>query len=111
MTGRNNRVIVDALDALAHAMGQQQQADGGDHGLDRFLRNKPPTFKGKHDPEGAQTWLQDSTNQLEEIQKDKAQVFEMFASLKTESKEKIDGLSMVCHFPEVFLEDINDLPP
>lgn len=50
MIGRNDRVIVDALEALAHAMGQQnQQADGCDHGLYRFPRNKPQTFKGKHD--------------------------------------------------------------
>ncbi|MCI82676.1 putative Ty3/Gypsy polyprotein/retrotransposon, partial [Trifolium medium] len=25
--------------------------------MDRFLRNRPPTFKGKFDPDGAQEWL------------------------------------------------------
>lgn len=55
MAGRNDRAIADALEAIAYAMRQQnQQADGGDYGLDRFLRNKPSTFKGKHDPEGTQ---------------------------------------------------------
>jgi hypothetical protein len=27
--------------------------------LDRFLRNSPPTFKGRYDPNGAQKWVQD----------------------------------------------------
>lgn len=48
---------------------------------------------------------------MEELLKDEAQVFAMFASLKAESKVKIDEFMMVCHFPEVFPDDINDLPP
>ncbi|XP_050895582.1 uncharacterized protein LOC127102225 [Lathyrus oleraceus] len=64
-----------------------------------------------HDPEGSQEWLQDYANQLEELLKDEAQVFVMFASLKAESKAKIDEFPVVCHFPEVFPDDINDPPP
>lgn len=48
---------------------------------------------------------------MEELLKDEAQVFVMFASLKADSKAKINEFSMVCHFLEVFLDDINDLPP
>eukprot|EP00256_Glycine_max_P033767 XP_006579243.1 uncharacterized protein LOC102667929 [Glycine max] len=29
------------------------------HGLDRFQRNNPPTFKGSYDPEGAEAWLRE----------------------------------------------------
>lgn len=48
---------------------------------------------------------------MEELLKDEAQVFVMFASLKAKSKAKINEFPMVCHFPEVFPYDINDLPP
>jgi len=27
--------------------------------LEIFLRNQPPTFKGRYDPDGAQTWLKE----------------------------------------------------
>ena len=27
--------------------------------LETFLRNHPPTFKGRYDPDGAQTWLKE----------------------------------------------------
>lgn len=62
MVGRNDCVIADALEALANVMEQaqqNQQAKGGDRGLDMFPRNNPPTFKGKYDLEGAQVQLQD----------------------------------------------------
>ncbi|MCI70773.1 hypothetical protein A2U01_0092036, partial [Trifolium medium] len=26
--------------------------------LERFMNNKPPIFKGRYDPDGAQTWLE-----------------------------------------------------
>lgn len=47
---------------------------------------------------------------MEELLKDETQIFAIFASLKAESKAKIDEFPMVCHFPEVFPYDINDLP-
>ncbi|XP_050920262.1 uncharacterized protein LOC127137898 [Lathyrus oleraceus] len=52
-----------------------------------------------------------SANQLEELMKDEAQVFTMFASLKLESKAIIDELPVMCQFPDVFPDDIIDLPP
>jgi hypothetical protein len=38
--------------------GQQDQGEAEERRLDRFMRNHPPTFKGRYDPNGAQTWLQ-----------------------------------------------------
>ncbi|XP_050878573.1 uncharacterized protein LOC127082382 [Lathyrus oleraceus] len=43
MYDRNDRTICDALEAVAHVMAQ---------------KNNPPTFKGRYNPEGAQTWIQ-----------------------------------------------------
>jgi hypothetical protein len=68
MAGRNDAAIAQALTAMAHALAQsnaalaaQQGQQGGadEQRLDRFIRNKPPTFKGMHDPEGAQDWMQE----------------------------------------------------
>ncbi|MCI36413.1 retrotransposon protein, partial [Trifolium medium] len=38
-------------------------------------------------------------------------MFMMFASLKLEGEVKVEELPIVCEFPDVFLEDIFDLPP
>lgn len=60
MDGRNDRVIVDALTTLAQVLQVQPnpQVEGAEsRGLDMFMRNKPPNFKGRHDPEGTQVWL------------------------------------------------------
>ncbi|MCI69509.1 cellular nucleic acid-binding protein, partial [Trifolium medium] len=35
----------------------------------------------------------------------------MFASLIMEEKLEVDALPVVCEFPDVFPEDISDLPP
>lgn len=62
MSGRNDTVVADSLTVLAQVVKVQQNPlveDVESRGLDRFLRNKPPTFKGRHDPEGAQVWLQE----------------------------------------------------
>jgi len=44
-------------------VGQQPNAGAsGNDGvrmLETFLRNHPPTFKGRYDPDGAQTWLKE----------------------------------------------------
>ncbi|XP_050919188.1 uncharacterized protein LOC127136699 [Lathyrus oleraceus] len=56
MAGRNYRTIVDALATLAQVLQAQQNPvveDVESRGLDRIQRNKPPTFKGRYDPEGA----------------------------------------------------------
>jgi len=63
--GRNDDAIAAALTAVAQALaqnqgngghGQEDQGKAEERRLDRFMRNKPPTFKGKFDPEGALTW-------------------------------------------------------
>jgi len=57
MDGRNVAVIAAALQALAQAVGQQPNAGGNDgvRMLETFMRNHPPTFKGRYDLDGAQT--------------------------------------------------------
>jgi len=65
VNGRNDDAIAAALTVVAQVLAQAQgngghgQEDQGDvekRRLDRFMRNKPPTFKGRFDPEGALTW-------------------------------------------------------
>jgi len=62
--GRNDDVIAAALTAVAQALaqnqgngghGQEDQGEAEERRLDLFMRNKPPTFKGRFDPEGALT--------------------------------------------------------
>ena len=57
MAGRNDAATVVALQAMAQAVGQQPNAGGNDgvRMLETFLRNHPPIFKGRYDPDGAQT--------------------------------------------------------
>ncbi|XP_050914573.1 uncharacterized protein LOC127129431 [Lathyrus oleraceus] len=52
-----------------------------------------------------------SANKMEEFLKNDAQVFITFSSLKVETKVVLGDLLVVCEFPEVFPDDINDLPP
>jgi hypothetical protein len=40
------------------AVGHRDPGEAEERRLDRFLRNSPPTFKGRYDPDGAQTWMQ-----------------------------------------------------
>jgi len=63
--GRNDDAIAAALTAVAQALaqnqgygghGQEDQGEAEELRLDHFMRNKPPTFKGRFDPEGALTW-------------------------------------------------------
>lgn len=61
-------MIVDALETMDNMMAQvndvlqvnHNQNAGVDEfsGLGKFQRNNSPTFKGRYDLEGAQTWLQ-----------------------------------------------------
>lgn len=72
MHGRNDRAIVDALEAMAHVMKKlnmdllaQQNRHGVIHefyGLGKFERNNLPAFMGRYDLEGAHTWLQKIEN-------------------------------------------------
>lgn len=60
MVGRNDRDIIDALTTLALVVQAQQNPQVEDaefYGLDKFIRNKPQTCKGRHDPEGAHVRL------------------------------------------------------
>jgi hypothetical protein len=52
-----------------------------------------------------------STKQVREYMKGMAQVFLMLASLEARGHGVVRDLSGVCEFPEVFPEDISDLPP
>ena len=56
-------MIADALQALAHAVGNQNRGEAaGDaeyQGLDRFQRNNPPAFNGRYNPNGAQNWIRE----------------------------------------------------
>jgi len=64
MVGRNDQEIANAMTVVAQALnnalqGQQnKQGDADELRLDRFMRNHPPTFRGRYDPDGAQSWLQ-----------------------------------------------------
>jgi len=50
---------------VAQAIGQPPVVgvgvvvDDGVRKLETFLRNHPPTFKGRYDPDGAQKWLKE----------------------------------------------------
>jgi len=63
MARRNDAAIVAALEVVAQVVGQQPNANAGANAevrmLETFLRNHPPTFKGRYDPDGAQTWLKE----------------------------------------------------
>lgn len=64
MVGRNDQAIANAMTAVAQTLAQANAALQGQQGapdesrIDRFMRNSPPTFKGRYDPDGAQNWLQ-----------------------------------------------------
>ncbi|RHN53603.1 putative cu(2+)-exporting ATPase [Medicago truncatula] len=62
MTGSSDAALVAALEAVAQAVQQQPKVETGGDGtrmLETFLRNHPPTFKGRYDPDGAQNWLKE----------------------------------------------------
>jgi hypothetical protein len=63
MAGRNDAAITAALEVVAQVVGQHPNAGAGANAemrmLETFLRNHPPTFKGRYDPDGAQTWLKE----------------------------------------------------
>jgi len=63
MAGRNDVAIAAALEVVAQAVGKQPNANVGANVevkmLETFMRNHPPTFKGRYDPDGAQRWLKE----------------------------------------------------
>ena len=56
MAGRNDVVMAAALQAVAQAVAG---ANVESRTLGTFQRENPPTFKGRYDPDGAQTWLKE----------------------------------------------------
>ena len=52
-----------------------------------------------------------STIQLKDLLRDEAQLFSLMASLSIDNRVTIDELQVVCDFPEVFPDDIPDVPP
>lgn len=65
--GRDDAAIVQALATMAQVFAQSNEnavanrrndGEAEERRLDQFLRNNPPTFKGRFNPEGAQTWVQ-----------------------------------------------------
>ena len=65
--GRDDGAIAQALNSVAQvlalvneqaAAGHRDPGEAEERRLDRFLRNSPPTFKGRYDPNGAQSWVQ-----------------------------------------------------
>ncbi|MCI74486.1 cellular nucleic acid-binding protein, partial [Trifolium medium] len=52
-----------------------------------------------------------STKQVKESVKEQAELFAVFASLKLESKVKVEELPVVREFPDVFPGNVSDVPP
>ncbi|CAJ2672989.1 unnamed protein product [Trifolium pratense] len=52
-----------------------------------------------------------SGKEVSEALKEHAEMFMMFASLKLEGGVKVEELPIVCEFPDVFPDDISDVPP
>jgi len=61
---------------MAQAVGQQPNAGGNDRVRmqEAFLRNHPPTFKGRYDPDRAQTWLKEVERIFRVMQCNEAQM-------------------------------------
>ncbi|MCI46013.1 cellular nucleic acid-binding protein, partial [Trifolium medium] len=51
-----------------------------------------------------------NTKQVKESLKECAELFVVFASLKLESRVKMEELPVVCEFPDVFPGDLSDVP-
>ncbi|MCI57534.1 cellular nucleic acid-binding protein [Trifolium medium] len=52
-----------------------------------------------------------SGKDVTESLKEHAEMFMMFASLKLEGGAKMEELPIVSEFPDVFPEDVSDVPP
>jgi hypothetical protein len=52
-----------------------------------------------------------TTKQLKQLERDGILMFSLMASLSVENQAVIDKLQVVCDFPEVFLDEIPDVPP
>ena len=52
-----------------------------------------------------------TTKQLKQLARDGIPMFSLMASLSVENQAVIDKLQVVCDFPEVFPDEIPDVPP
>jgi len=52
-----------------------------------------------------------SSKQLKQLERDEIVMFSLMASLSVENQAVIDKLQVVCKFPEVFPDEIPDVPP
>ena len=52
-----------------------------------------------------------STKQLKHLERDGIMMFSLMASLSIKNQAAIDKLQVVCDFPEVFPDEIPDVPP
>ncbi|MCI76227.1 cellular nucleic acid-binding protein, partial [Trifolium medium] len=52
-----------------------------------------------------------SIKEVKESLEEHAEIFAMFASMKLEGGVKIEELPVVGEFPDVFPEDVSDVPP
>jgi len=52
-----------------------------------------------------------TTKQLKQLECDGIMMFSLMASLSIENQAAIDKLKVVCDFPEVFPDEIPDVPP
>ncbi|MCI69863.1 hypothetical protein A2U01_0091126, partial [Trifolium medium] len=57
---RTNAQIVEALDALTNIVARDNQPGrDGEMRLERFMKQKPPTFTRGYNPDGAYKWLEE----------------------------------------------------
>jgi len=63
MAGQNDCVIIDALETLAQAMGNQNKGEVAGaieyQGLDFFQWNNPSAFNGGYNLDGAKNWIRE----------------------------------------------------
>ncbi|MCI65041.1 cellular nucleic acid-binding protein, partial [Trifolium medium] len=52
-----------------------------------------------------------SSKEMSKFLGEHAEVFAMFATLKLEGENKMEELSVVREFPDVFPGDVSDVPP
>lgn len=57
--GRKNQAIINSLKPMAQSLQNQQGLEDELCGLGKFQRSNQPNYKGRYDPEGAQTWLRE----------------------------------------------------
>ncbi|MCI80751.1 hypothetical protein A2U01_0102022, partial [Trifolium medium] len=63
---RTNTQIVEALATLTNIVARDNQPGREDEmRLERFMRQKQPTFTGGYNPDGAHKWLEEVENIFE----------------------------------------------